>query len=700
MKTFQRFLREVSEEDIGRVGLDRDLHFDSIFGDRLRIAFPLDQDESLKRMIGELERLGYEVDFGDLVRDKTVNKRVQTRQGEKLRPEKVGKVLQAAGLKDLLDWWQKNSEGIGRSRVGSSIVISRSPIDLLRMSDHDGITSCHSPGGIFYKCARQEARTGGAVAYVVKNVDLKGVDLQDDEIFEDRDRRVKGIVPLERLRLRRFTKGDLELLVPDTKTYGVQTVGFLDAVSRWARKTQEKTMSKIDPVADYSKFSLRGGSYQDVGHETDRTWSNFFGVSVSGRKTSRDTEDEDEDENGDMYEQAEETLRQHQARWDHFSADVNEEEGILFYHGYGEVKIPSRLLSGKEVFDALYAGRTRTYSPSSEEAAKPAGKVFEHVKKVVFDVVKDEVEGFDKDNLEIRYDGEDFTFSFSFRGREDGSGYLNEFERFLDEIDGLDRNYDDMVERVRVALLNAGYIKHVADKLSFKHFEVEEGDESTDFELMSSSPERVGHIKDFRIHRHHFKYDSSGKVTFSGWDNQFAAYINRYKALPIPVDDRIVNLSMVFHDTSGVDKQDWQGTPGGEWKDEDVASITGWVYLEFENIYLKAEADPNFIARIKYLDDNWDFYMKKIYLLFEKFVQDLRRVEQWKQGREIYAGGAQKGPDASTVGFGNMLAPDRPEAGIEPITGPVARNLKKKPNIRDPQMRLGLKFKEWLYGAL
>ena len=59
-----------------------------------------------------------------------------------------------------------------------SIIITRHPIDVLRMSDFDNITSCHSPASrtsayqSYYKCAVAEAQGHGAVAYVVETEDL------------------------------------------------------------------------------------------------------------------------------------------------------------------------------------------------------------------------------------------------------------------------------------------------------------------------------------------------------------------------------------------------------------------------------------------------------------------------------------------------------------------------------------------------
>jgi hypothetical protein len=132
-------LREVSKKDLENIDLKRDLHFNNIFGNKLRIVIPLDQDNNINKLISKLEELGYEVDYEDLINKKQAYKKIKTQQGEKLRPEKIGKILQSSNQKELLDWWQKNGDNLKNNKTGSSIIISRSPIDVLRMSDHDGM---------------------------------------------------------------------------------------------------------------------------------------------------------------------------------------------------------------------------------------------------------------------------------------------------------------------------------------------------------------------------------------------------------------------------------------------------------------------------------------------------------------------------------------------------------------------------------
>ncbi len=112
-------------------------------------------------------------------------------------------------------WWEKNQTFYGEDDNYTaltklpeySIVVSRHPIDIMRMSDFSwaGISSCHREGGEYQKCVPGEVAAQGGVAYVVKTRDLEDVgDLQDDEVFADPDRDIDGIAPIARHRLRRF----------------------------------------------------------------------------------------------------------------------------------------------------------------------------------------------------------------------------------------------------------------------------------------------------------------------------------------------------------------------------------------------------------------------------------------------------------------------------------------------------------------
>lgn len=647
MKKFKDFLNEVSKEDIEKINIERDLHFNNLFGNKLRIVVPLEQDENLNQLIKKLEELDYEVNYEDLINKKQVYKKIKTQQGLKVRPEKVGKVLQYHKLTNLLDWWQKNSENIKNSEVGASIVISRSPIDVLRMSDHDGISSCHSPEKAFYKCARQEARTGGAIAYVVKKSDLKKVNLQDPEIFEDKDRKVAGIIPLERLRLRRLTRltkeGDKQdLLLPELKTYGVKNVGFFDAVKSWAKNSQENIIKQINPGEDYKSFHLKGGSYQDT--SSDAIWNKFFDASVAGRKSSTDIEEEEEDESVNIYDRAEESLEQHRRNWTHMDVYLDEEGGYLHYSSYFEVSIPKKLFN----VDIIELLKSKNWKEQRE------------IKRVIEDAV--DIPGIQ--DFEI----EDYDQSFGFRfniGEEGGyQDQLTNFEHFLDLIDKVDEDFQDHINRVYKVLLDKGYIKNLSEKIEFKNFDIELDD---DFTIRSKESEKLGYLKNYEIPKTAVKA-SMNKIFLRSWPNVitkledfFVDYINKYKIFPFKLNSN--NISLFLLNNANIVYEPIYNT--GE-KLTGWASITGWVYFELNlslnlNLYKNAE----FIKRIKNLDNNWDFYIKKLSTVFDQFMTDRIKTasQQWP------------GPEKKPTNI---------------------KQLARKPIFKKPPKQLTLGFKEWI----
>lgn len=162
------------------------------------------------------------------------------------------------------------------------IVYSRHPIDVLRMSDFAAIQSCHSAGGDYFKCAVQEARAGGLIAYLVNMKQFNSIknDLQDDEIFKDSDRGINGITPDGRIRLRRFTEntGKIEdIFIPEDRVYGKYTSGgisyfFKEQVMNWARSVQPideiaANMQTHPELSNLNNWSLSGGYYEDTPSE-------------------------------------------------------------------------------------------------------------------------------------------------------------------------------------------------------------------------------------------------------------------------------------------------------------------------------------------------------------------------------------------------------------------------------------------------
>jgi len=154
-----------------------------------------------------------------------------------------------------------------------AIVYSRAPIDVLRMSDHPMISSCHSQGGGYFSCAVQEAIRGGAIAYSVNQEDIQKIidedRLQDIEIFEDNERGVKGINPDGRIRIRRMFDTDTkqEYALPEIRIYGQPPASFQNSVLNWSAENQKSKFTNLETgefeLPDIKNAIRVGGSYED-----------------------------------------------------------------------------------------------------------------------------------------------------------------------------------------------------------------------------------------------------------------------------------------------------------------------------------------------------------------------------------------------------------------------------------------------------
>jgi hypothetical protein len=210
----------------------------------------------------------------------------------------LGRVKGSEDAKKNQEYWQQNADYI-KKNIGSlsenkySIIVSRDPIDILRMSDFDRITSCHSPpsrGGdtSYYKCAAAEAHGHGAVAYAVEteqlfhatntsNIESAEQEINNDgEIFADGERGSQvglstEMLPVSRLRLRqvrsyadrsaaKYGNGP-QIAVPESRVYGMRIPGFRDRVFNWAKESQSGTISTLSP--DDGWLVKYGGSYED-----------------------------------------------------------------------------------------------------------------------------------------------------------------------------------------------------------------------------------------------------------------------------------------------------------------------------------------------------------------------------------------------------------------------------------------------------
>jgi hypothetical protein len=299
MSWFKKAISEQYIKEVNNYYKERDpktLQFPQIFGNSLRKIIPYG-NKVYKNIISELEAKGYTVSGN------VAYKYFTDQMGKpRMQPIKIGRAIEKELGKEKLIEFDKN-----RPQGDYSIILSRNPVDILKMSDHENIDSCHSEGGTYFRCALQEAKNGGAIAYLVDNKDLSDLDLSKEEIFNDKDRNIKGITPKARIRLRRFLKKDnsYDLAIPETRMsqdYGIENPLFYKTLRSYLYKAQKPLFKEERPKLN--EFYLTGGTYQDTGAST--LMNSFF-------QDEKDISNNIEilDENGNINSEAKDIIAQY-----------------------------------------------------------------------------------------------------------------------------------------------------------------------------------------------------------------------------------------------------------------------------------------------------------------------------------------------------------------------------------------------------
>jgi len=290
------------------------------------------------------------------------------------------------------EYWMKNAEYIKENIKNLendqySIILTRHPVDVMRMSDFDKITSCHTPpsrgGGSpeYYKCAVAEAQGHGAIAYVVEteellsqtnagNIESAAQELEEyDEIFTEQERWMSGtnlgLEPVSRTRLRQFRYFDwekhdageddgTEVAVPEKSVYGLKIPGLVATVTNWARERQEEVISKMprrqsDGTIDLDDFKIYGGSYEDTSGFAGRRalLANLIDTNLDDftGEVRQDKETEDElpsDWIGDLEKKLNDECRPIATDWnqsyarcqvDYFIRDEGENDWVIYPEG-------------------------------------------------------------------------------------------------------------------------------------------------------------------------------------------------------------------------------------------------------------------------------------------------------------------------------------------------------------------------------
>jgi hypothetical protein len=574
----------ISEASIGELKnwldgtTDSKLSFNDLFEESLRLVVPFNTKEQralikiisllrdegwmpagrggyfdTKKVNQKMRHLGgeeydQEIEVADL---KVVKETVKTipagpRAGEEIVQRKVLSLAKALGSKvseGQLEWWLKTQteyvkdynwkqlEAIFHKQAaaeGSSIIISRDPIDVLRMSDHRGIDSCHSEGNSYFECAVAESRGNGLVAYLVDNGDLNKLlqpespwgsdqDVADmipgpvtldsfdgKEIFKDPQRSVSGIEPKSRVRLRKYVyeEGEYEFAAPEHRTYGPHPPGFVGAVREWAWNTQrdlwpqkhgELTESarhneEGSGMPEEHRLQMHGGSYRDT---TDGEILNSFfaeGEFVTSYSGNVGTVSDNEEDTFAMWEnEIEEVITRANAELKHvsFQAEVGGEDEQNPYV-WASVSLYLELPFAEGEF-AIPKGEK--YGHDREFAKFFEHPEYGHIDELSIDDVDDEDK---KITLSMTFNCDDCN------NPDDVSNY---FDYVLRDIDG---NFNTYVEKVRRRLVKEGYIAGIEfDRLdkrlstnSFENFNVYGSDIDEDGEiLISTKPEAFPPLK-------------------------------------------------------------------------------------------------------------------------------------------------------------------------------------------------------------
>jgi hypothetical protein len=461
----KKSLNEISQQTLEDTKLETYLkrkdsdQLEAIFEGKKRIAIPFEsEDTGLSRTDKELINYikilrddGWTVDLSEpfgyaskIVTSEYGGKTFQTK-----RKVKIGPLISAISP-EAAEFWTKNNKFYTTKEnelyfaKKYMIVISRAPIDILRMSDHDGWTSCHSVGGGYFKCAVQEAVDGGAIAYIVESKELEKVNLEDEEIFKDKQRGIDGVVPLSRFRIRRFISDhySAELGVPEVRAYGQNFPGFYEKLAQYLMTAQKSVIDSVEeqsdsksgkPRIDLNNWKLYGGSYEDNPGRT--LFQDFFEDEFSfygdpGKHAS-------DIEYQEMVERVQRMTNDANRRFQYSSvwASVEEYDVDDYYVDYGgtididieeEVVVPQNWRILGTIAESLAA----EYSEIRDEA------------------------------VEIQKHTGSTGFRFILNTYDSGE---NDYADFITEVGYLERKYDEVKDTLVHILMQEGYISNEAE---------------------------------------------------------------------------------------------------------------------------------------------------------------------------------------------------------------------------------------------
>ena len=317
--------------------------------------------------------------------------------------------------------------------AGFSIIVSRHPVDVLRMSDFDEITSCHTlasrsgESGAFIKCAFAEAIDGGAIAYVVPSQEIKDFEHEygpiedaNDEILVDENRGIGSIDPVSRIRIRVGEFGDKEELgVPDRSVYGQEMANFYDTLKKWLFDSQQDAIKAIPRVEK-----------SDVGGESDRWGQSTYKEEDIGKIKAPDIRRIGGSYEDNPYER-------------NLAGLLDPEMGLRGIPEIGDVVIGrSSLYSSEDELDLPDAAAEAMIEEITEETAD-FNRRYSYVE--LYTEINDWGEGPDVDtHASLRIDLDISDEMFTDTGREELKNHGKEYARAIfEELDGYGLDWAD-----------------------------------------------------------------------------------------------------------------------------------------------------------------------------------------------------------------------------------------------------------------
>lgn len=191
-------------------------------------------------------------------------------------------------FQETVDIFDRNAYNVSLGNDPASIVLSRVPVDIMRMSDFSHLESCHSPpypsrqkvAGQYHLCAIQEAESShGMIAYLfdknpnqIPEDEMKIINSTAEFMVHKEEGIDIGWNPVSRVRIRSYhirnaNNGTVfNIHVPSATVYGASFDVFLKTVVEYFRNTQKGQIDLIKQAANAGQkleVGLLGGFYHD-----------------------------------------------------------------------------------------------------------------------------------------------------------------------------------------------------------------------------------------------------------------------------------------------------------------------------------------------------------------------------------------------------------------------------------------------------